>query len=158
MRDEEFVCNAQVWCALNRAHDLLSQMAISSGLVEGSPKRDKTGGGDSEGAELSPGIQAVRNGKGRVLVERYFGRGKEGCGGSVAVLVRDDGTGEARYPNGSVAVSVSGSRGGGFNITAMYRNGGVALTADAEGNAMVCMPSGAGGTLARPNIMQAFHA
>jgi len=81
----------------------------------------------------SPG-KATKEG---VMVERYFGRGKDGSGGPIAILIREDGTGEARYPNGSVAVSVSGSQTQGFSITAMYRNGSVAITADADGNAMV---------------------
>ena len=145
----------EVQTALDRAQNLLSQLAVSSGLVaspQGSPTKARVGfqdgdggvGGGDEG-EGSPGKSAYGGGLGSpgkatkegVMVERYFGRGKDGSGGPIAILIREDGTGEARYPNGSVAVSVSGSQTQGFSITAMYRNGSVAITADADGNAMV---------------------
>jgi len=57
--------------------------------------------------------------------------------GQIAVVARKDGTSEARYFNGSIAVSLDGGR-----VTAMYRNGDVAVTSDENGNAMVCLPSG----------------
>ena len=57
--------------------------------------------------------------------------------GQIAVVARRDGTSEARYFNGSVAVSLDVGR-----VTAMYRNGDVAVTSDENGNAMVCLPSG----------------
>ena len=57
--------------------------------------------------------------------------------GQVAVVSRHDGASEARYFNGSIAVSLDNGR-----MTAMYRNGDVAVTSDAQGNAMVCLPSG----------------
>jgi hypothetical protein len=44
---------------------------------------------------------------------------------------------QARYFNGSIAVSLDAGR-----VTAMYRNGDVAVTSDENGNAMVCLPSG----------------
>lgn len=46
--------------------------------------------------------------------------------------------------SGAVAVSVDGSRGEGYQITAMYRNGDVAVTSDLHGNAMVCLQNGVG--------------
>ena len=57
--------------------------------------------------------------------------------GQIAVIARRDGTSEARYFNGSVAVSLDAGR-----VTAMYRNGDVAVTSDENGNGMVCLPSG----------------
>ncbi len=56
--------------------------------------------------------------------------------GQIAVIARRDGTSEARYFNGSVAVSLDAGR-----VTAMYRNGDVAVTSDENGNGMVCLPS-----------------
>uniref|UniRef100_A0A7S4KMC5 U2A'/phosphoprotein 32 family A C-terminal domain-containing protein n=1 Tax=Guillardia theta TaxID=55529 RepID=A0A7S4KMC5_GUITH len=69
--------------------------------------------------------------EGREHVEVY---GKKG---PAALILRQEGLSEARYANGSVAISMDDLR-----ITAMFRNGDVAVTCDAEGNAMVCLPSG----------------
>eukprot|EP00960_Hanusia_phi_P020171 595974-Hanusia_phi.AAC.4 len=70
---------------------------------------------------------------GREYVEVY---GKKG---SVALILRQDGLSEARYANGSVAISMDDLR-----ITAMFRNGDVAVTSDVEGNAMVSCKQGEG--------------
>ena len=122
---------------------------------------DPGGGGGGAGDGYGGGETAATAGGGYLV--RYVravagGAGKGGRGGGwtdggVAVVVREDGTGEAKYPNGAVAVSVHCSAAapasgparagaGAYTLTALYRNGSVAVTADSRGGVTVMMSDG----------------
>ena len=90
-------------------------------------------------APLSSRAQpAGKGGEGRGLrVTESDGHKQLYSNGQIAVIARRNGASEARYFNGSIAVSLDSGR-----LTAMYRNGDVAVTSDEQGNAMVCLPSG----------------
>lgn len=68
-------------------------------------------------------------------------------GGTTAVVLRSDGGGEAKYPDGSLAVSAEPSPLGGWRVLACYPQGSasqlVAAVLDADGSVCANFPSGA---------------
>ena len=63
------------------------------------------------------------------------GDGGDGSAGAVAVVVRPDGSATAKWPNGSIAVSVDREGDGGYRLYAAFRvSGSVAASFDSSGN------------------------
>ena len=98
----------------------------------------QNGSGRPSRAPISSRAQPAGRGEGRgSRVTESDGHKQLYSNGQIAVIARRNGASEARYFNGSIAVSLDSGR-----LTAMYRNGDVAVTSDEQGNAMVCLPSG----------------
>lgn len=74
--------DTEILSALGSAKALLDKLSESAQGRDGKVGGTSTGSGECSGG----------------MVTRYSGRGREGAGGSVALVVREDGTAEAKYP------------------------------------------------------------